>query len=219
MKRTLLLLPFVALVLPLAGCGDDEATTGSGDSTPGRTMSTPAQGTCTFDTDGAAAAAKKVEVPPSNPPAADKLTITTNRGDLVVTLDAKRAPCAAGNFTWLADHGYFDGTDCHRLVADFVLQCGDPTGTGTGGPGWSFADELKGDETYPAGTVAMANSGPDTNGSQFFVVIQDADLPASYTVFGHVDDPGLELVRKISADGNGPDGVAPKESVTIESVK
>ena len=99
-----------------------------------------------------------------------------------------------------------------------MLQCGDPSASGTGGPGYSFADELSGSETYPAGTLAMANSGPDTNGSQFFIVLADADLPPAYTVFGTVDAAGLKVAQDIEADGNGPDGVAPAKDVVIESV-
>ena len=103
-----------------------------------------------------------------------------------------------------------------------MLQCGDPTGTGTGGPGYSFADELAGDETYPAGTLAMANAGPDTNGSQFFIVYDDTPLPASYTVFGTIDDAGLEVVRTVAQAGSdetfGQGDGAPVTPVTIESV-
>lgn len=83
----------------------------------------------------------------------------------------------------------------------FMVQCGDPTGSGSGGPGYSFADELKGDETYTAGTVAMANSGPDTNGSQFFILYRDSALPAAYTVFGHVDAASLKVIAAMAAQG------------------
>ncbi|MFI5427831.1 peptidylprolyl isomerase [Aeromicrobium sp. UC242_57] len=149
---------------------------------------------------------------------ADSLTIATNRGDIVASLKPDTAPCTVNSFVSLAKQGYFDDTKCHRLVPGFVLQCGDPSATGTGGPGYAYADELKGDETYPAGTLAMANSGPDTNGSQFFIVLADAELPPAYTVFGTVDDAGLKLAQKIADEGNGADGVAPKKDVIIESV-
>lgn len=162
--------------------------------------------------------AKDAEVPPAKPINADSLTIKTNRGNIVTTLSPDTAPCTVSSFASLAEQGYFDGTKCHRLVPGFVLQCGDPSATGSGGPGYSYADELKGDETYPAGTLAMANSGPDTNGSQFFIVLDDADLPAAYTVFGSVDEAGLAVARKIADEGNGPDGVAPAKDVIIESV-
>ena len=121
----------------------------------------------------------------------------------------------------MAEQGWFDGTQCHRLTTQgiFVLQCGDPTATGTGGPGYAFDDELTGEETYPAGTLAMANSGEDTNGSQFFIVYDDTQMPPLYTVFGTVDDAGLEAVRAVARDGTadgGPDGT-PATAVAIES--
>ena len=101
-----------------------------------------------------------------------------------------------------------------------VLQCGDPSASGRGGPGYSYADELDGSETYPAGTLAMANAGPDTNGSQFFLVYADTKLPPSYTVFGQMDEAGLAVVEAIAAKGavgGGGDG-APAEAVTISSI-
>ena len=139
-----------------------------------------------------------------------------------MTLDAEGAPCTVNSFLSLAEQEYFDDTDCHRLTTEgiFVLQCGDPTGTGSGGPGYSFADELDGSETYPAGTLAMANAGPDTNGSQFFVVYDDSSLPADYTVFGALDEASTKTVADIAEKGtdSGASDGAPKEKVTIESV-
>lgn len=196
----------VLLVSLLTACG------GSEDSADGAA----AAGECSYVKEGEAA--KQADLPPSEPTSVDSLTISTNRGDIVATLDPKAAPCAVSSFASLAEQGYFDDTTCHRLVVDFVLQCGDPSASGTGGPGYSFADELTGDETYPPGTLAMANSGPDTNGSQFFIVLEGSGLTPDYTVFGSVDDAGLKVVQDIAADGNGPDGVAPAEDVVIESV-
>ena len=192
----------------LAGCADGASGT--------------TDGPCTYVEEGPAA--RDVELPPSSPEPAESLTITTDRGDLGVTLRTEETPCTAGSFTALAEQGYFDDTPCHRLVTSgiFVLQCGDPTGTGTGGPGYRFDDELAGDETYPAGTLAMANSGADTNGSQFFVVYRDSRLPPAYTVFGQVDDAGLAVVEEVAAagsdDSNAPGDGAPVEEVVIESV-
>lgn len=99
-----------------------------------------------------------------------------------------------------------------------MLQCGDPSATGMGGPGYRYADELDGTETYPAGTLAMANAGPDTNGSQFFLVYEGTRLPPAYTVFGMMDAAGIDLVRAVAAAGVGPDGVAPASPVDITAV-
>lgn len=122
--------------------------------------------------------------------------ITTPKGDIVFTLDAAQAPIAASSFFYLANQGYFNGLKWHRVVDGFVIQGGDPTGTGSGGPGYTFADEPVSGE-YTAGTVAMANAGADTNGSQFFIVLADQPtLPKSYTIFGRVTT-GMDVVKKI----------------------
>lgn len=214
------LLAASALVLAigvLAGCGssesDGDAPKASSETTKSSSLKA---GECAYTKDGEAS--KKADVPPAKPASVDSLTITTNRGKIVTTLTPDTAPCAVGSFASLAKQGYFDGTKCHRMVPNFVLQCGDPSATGTGGPGYSFGDELSGKEKYPAGTLAMANSGPDTNGSQFFIVIADAELPPAYTVFGKVDAAGLKLAQKIGSEGNAADGVAPAKDVVIESV-
>ncbi len=150
------------------------------------------------------------------------VTVLTGVGELKMTLDAAKTPCTVNSFLSLAEQGYFDGTTCHRLTTDgiFVLQCGDPSAKGTGGPGYSFADELDGSETYEAGTLAMANAGPDTNGSQFFIVYADSQLPPNYAVFGHLDEASTAVVADVAAAGTtdgGSDG-APKTPVVIESV-
>ena len=182
-----------------------------------------ASGECSYPADGRPAA-KAVDAPEADPAVSGEVpvTIATSVGDLSVTLDADAAPCTTHSFLSLAEQGYFDGTSCHRLTTQgiFVLQCGDPTGTGTGGPGYSFADELSGDETYEAGTLAMANAGPDTNGSQFFVVYADTQLPPSYTVFGHLDEASVAVVAEVAAAGteSGAADGAPKTPVTLESV-
>jgi peptidyl-prolyl cis-trans isomerase B (cyclophilin B) len=125
------------------------------------------------------------------------------------------------SFVYLAGQRYFNNTDCHRLTTSgiFVLQCGDPTGTGSGGPGYKFNDENLAGATYPAATLAMANAGPNTNGSQFFLVYKDTSLPPSYTPFGTIVS-GLGVVQKVAAAGtdNGTGDGHPKEKVVIESV-
>ena len=131
-------------------------------------------------------------------------TLQIGEAFLPVTLDREKAPCTVNSLISLAEQGYFDDTACHRLVDGnglYVLQCGDPTGTGSGGPGYRFADELSGEETYTEGTLAMANAGPGTNGSQFFVVYADSQLTANYTVFGHLDAEGVAAVAGIAEGG------------------
>lgn len=126
-----------------------------------------------------------------------QVRMATSKGEIVFTLDAAQAPLAVSNFVYLANQGYYNGLTWHRVVPGFVVQGGDPLGTGTGGPGYKFPDETVTGE-YTAGTVAMANSGPNTNGSQFFIVLEDQPtLPKSYTIFGRVTS-GLDVVRKIT---------------------
>lgn len=123
--------------------------------------------------------------------------IKTNKGDIIFRLDADLAPLAVSNFVYLANQQYFDGLTWHRVVSDFVIQGGDPTGTGSGGPGYQFSDEpVKGE--YIEGSVAMANAGPNTNGSQFFISLVDnkQNLQKLYSLFGQVTS-GLEVVKKI----------------------
>ena len=150
------------------------------------------------------------------------MTFTTNRGPITIATDPAAPETVAAQAT-LAKGGYFDDTPCHRLVTSgiFVLQCGDPTGTGTGGPGYQLPDENLPAATannYPAGTVAMANSGPGTAGSQFFIVYKDTTLPPGYTIWGKVTS-GLKVVQQIADAGTktGASDGPPKESVTIES--
>ena len=168
--------------------------------------------------------AKKVDPPPAEPADTGKVDVTldTSVGEINATLDAGKTPCTVNSFTSLAKQGYFDDTTCHRLTTQgiYVLQCGDPTATGMGGPGYQYDDELSGSETYRAGTLAMANAGPGTNGSQFFIVFDDSQLPPSYTVFGTVDAAGIKTVQKVAAKGTetgGPDG-PPKQPVEIAGV-
>ena len=162
--------------------------------------------------------------------------MVTNDGAIGLQLDNAKAPCTVNSFVSLAQQGYFDDTPCHRLTASAalaVLQCGDPTGTGAGGPGYRFANEYPTNQfrpfdpalqqavRYPRGTLAMANAGPDTNGSQFFIVYRDSMLPPTYTVFGTVDETGLATVDKIAAAGitGDPDDGKPKNRVTITSIR
>ena len=129
-------------------------------------------------------------------------TVTTDVGPFTIALDAKKFPTTVNNFVVLSRYHFYDGLTFHRVVKDFVIQGGDPQGSGAGGPGYKFNDENLAGTTYPAGSVAMANSGPNTNGSQFFVVTTDSGgkgLTANYTRFGTVTD-GMDVVKKIEAD-------------------
>ncbi|MFF4530171.1 peptidylprolyl isomerase [Streptomyces sp. NPDC001407] len=153
-----------------------------------------------------------------------KATLRTSQGAVTFRAEVDKAPCTTYSFKFLAQRAYFDGTHCHRLTTAriYVLQCGDPTGTGSGGPGYSFPDENLTGATYPAGTVAMANAGPNTNGSQFFFVWKDTKLPPAYTPFGKVT-AGLGTLRKIAAGGeddqNGPGDGFPTLPVDIKRVR
>jgi peptidyl-prolyl cis-trans isomerase B (cyclophilin B) len=135
--------------------------------------------------------------------------LNTTQGKIVFSALTAAAPCTTYSFRFLAQGGYFNKTHCHRLTTQgiYVLQCGDPTGTGSGGPGYSFNDENLAGATYPAGTVAMANAGPNTNGSQFFICWKDTTLAPDYTPFGVVTQ-GMNVLQKIAAAGddqqNGP---------------
>ena len=151
--------------------------------------------------------------------------MVTNFGAIGLTLDHQGAPCASASMVYLAQQKYFDNTSCHRETSSAqpkVLQCGDRTGKGTGGPGYHFATHVTGKETYPRGTLAMANSGQGFDGSQFFLVYGDSQLPPNYTVVGTVDAAGLKVLDTIAANGNnganGQDDGAPNKPVTITSM-
>ena len=172
-------------------------------------------------------AAPAVELPNAGITESNKasITFTTNQGEIVIETVPALAPLTVNAIAALAQKNYFDNTICHRLTTEgiFVLQCGDPTGTGTGGPGFNIPDENLPqpiDNNYPAGTVAMANAGPGTSGSQFFLVYQDTTLGPDYTIWGSVTS-GLDILQTIASAGvvdGGTDG-APLTGVTIESTK
>ncbi len=194
-------------------------------------------GKCVYTTSGTAA--RKVKLPPAKPDTKATYTATfkTNRGNIVISMLNFAAPCTVNSFVSLADQSYFNKTHCHRLTTTgiFVLQCGDPLGTGQGGPGYVFPNEnLNGLKlstcqgstekcaTFPAGTVAMANTGAnDSNGSQFFLVYKNTDLPPSYTPFGTITS-GLSIIKNVAQAGsdnsNGTGDGHPKDKVQIDSV-
>jgi peptidyl-prolyl cis-trans isomerase B (cyclophilin B) len=196
-----ILLPIVPILASLALLAACSSTT------PAAPPGTPAASGATCVYEATSGAAKQVKLPATTGVANTgtlAYTLQLNDTKIALTLDQERTPCTVNSFVSLARQGFFDGSSCHRLVDGpglYVLQCGDPTGTGSGGPGYQFADELSGSETYPAGTLAMANAGPGTNGSQFFIVYDDSQLAANYTVFGHTDAAGVEALAKLAAAG------------------
>ncbi len=188
----------------------------------------------------AAQAASKPNTPPRTGkvptnPGQISASMSTDQGNIGLQLDNAKSPCTVNSFASLAQQGYFNDTPCHRLTTTAglaVLQCGDPTGQGSGGPGYEFANEyptnqyqpddpaLQNPVVYPRGTLAMANAGPGTNGSQFFLVYKDSTLPPNYTVFGKIDDTGLATLDKIAAagvEGGAQDG-KPATPVMVKSI-
>lgn len=169
-------------------------------------------------------------------PAQVSVSMSTSQGNLGLMLANNESPCTVNSFASLVGQKYFDDTKCHRLTTSEtlgVLQCGDPKGDGTGGPGYKFDNEYPTDQyppndpkaqepvVYPRGTLAMANAGPGTNGSQFFMVYKDSQLPPQYTVFGKIQDDGLAVLDKIAKAGvvGGGDDGAPVSEVTIKSIR
>jgi cyclophilin family peptidyl-prolyl cis-trans isomerase len=147
-----------------------------------------------------------------------RATITTNHGSITVELFADRSPTAVNNFVFLAREGFYDGVIFHRVIEGFMIQGGDPTGTGTGGPGYRFRDELDAAREfgYAPGILAMANAGPNTNGSQFFLMHRDNPLPPAYVVFGRTVE-GQDVINSIATTPTGP-GDRPLEEVVITAV-
>ncbi|MFD3811399.1 peptidylprolyl isomerase [Rhodococcus sp. NPDC058639] len=244
----------VAALWSITGSEDDTATDASAAETTaetdseypalpaGRSEPLPETVNCEYPADG------RDPAKPAEPPRTEGIVTTgenntdisvsveTTQGNIGLMLHNDDSPCTVNSFLSLAAQGYFDGTDCHRLTTSpslQVLQCGDPTGTGSGGPGYEFANEFPTDQyaaddpasqepvVYPRGTVAMANAGPGTNGSQFFLVYGDSVLPPQYTVFGTIDETGLATLDKIAGagvSGGAADG-APAAATTLTSVR
>lgn len=218
LRRTLLLAAATATLV--AACGDN-STTAEPETTANADESATADSTGDAGSGDAAAAcapadgsaAKQGSFAAAPPVCIEQGTgysavIETNHGTLHATLRADLAPMTVNSFVNLARYHYFDGTTCHRAIVGFVVQCGDPTATGTGGPGYEFDDELARIEPYRIGSIAMANAGPNTQGSQFFIITGDngAALPPQYTLFGQVDDDDLAVVVALDAVANPQDG-------------
>ncbi|MCP3776187.1 peptidylprolyl isomerase [Paenibacillus sp. MZ04-78.2] len=172
------------------------------------------------------AAKKSWSSPPAmsiNPTKSYKAKVTTSKGAFTIELYAKEAPKTVNNFVFLAKEGFYDNITFHRIIKTFMIQTGDPLGNGTGGPGYKFEDELKTSRKYEPGIVAMANSGKNTNGSQFFICTGEdsKSLSLNYTIFGKVVE-GMDVIQKIAEtpvkQGNDETPSVPTEKVTIESV-
>ncbi|GAA1220060.1 peptidylprolyl isomerase [Kitasatospora nipponensis] len=227
MARPRLAAAAAAATLVLCAASAASAATVSPDARPAPAAAAPSTGTPNCGFTAAVPADNFQGIPVFDARKAAKpyhATLRTSQGAITFQALTDAAPCTTFSFHFLADHGYFDDTHCHRLTTQrlWVLQCGDPTGTGSGGPGYSFNDENLTGATYPAGTVAMANAGPNTNGSQFFLVWKDTKLSPAYTPFGKVT-AGMDVLQKIAAGGeddqNGPGDGFPTLPVNIRGVK
>ncbi|MEU6137632.1 peptidylprolyl isomerase [Nocardioides sp. NPDC047086] len=237
-SRALPAVAAAALLLTLSACGSDDGGSGSGEATESKgpkssessdwtSIVKPGSTSCDY-TEDPMGASKEVDQPEKTAQYTGKVaaTINTSVGPLAITLDADKAPCTVNSFLSLASQDYYDGTSCHRLGVNpgfELLQCGDPTGQGTGGPGYTIPDEFKDTDTFPAGTLAMANTGqPNSGGSQFFMVFGDTQLDPAYTVFGTLDDAAIKTLQKVGEAGvaeAGSDGTgAPKTPVDFDTI-
>ena len=205
----------------------DNTAAASSSSTPSASPSASATptatakpGECLYSATPGEKASKDVGKPPVKPAYSGPVeaTFDTSVGEVKFELDGKKAPCTTNAIAYLAKKGYFDKTSCHRLTTN-VLQCGDPSGSGSGGPGFHYDNENTEGAKYKKGVLAMANAGAGTNGSQFFIVYKDwDDLPADYTVFGTVTS-GLDKIESVGKAGSEPAGDGkPKKKVEINSV-
>jgi peptidyl-prolyl cis-trans isomerase B (cyclophilin B) len=191
-------------------------------------IATSGRDICEYSVSGTAA--RPVAAPPTTGvPTSGKISyvLAMTNGDVKITMDWGKAPCTVNSFVSLVDQGYFNETKCHRLADSgiFILQCGDPTGTGKGGPGYEFANETDGTESYTEGMLAMANAGPGSNGSQFFLVWADStslDKKRNFPIFGRMDKASRDVVASMAEegqDGSNADGTGqpnnPSEILTV----
>lgn len=220
MRRALLAL---VLTVPLAACGSNSTGSGGSGEPASQSEATasaavspqcpPAGGTHTRTTSFTSAPPMCID-----PAKKYTATVTTDAGEFTIDLLADKAPKTVNNFVFLARNHFYDGITFHRVIKGFMAQGGDPEGTGSGGPGYEFDDELPKAGEYKVGSVAMANAGPNTNGSQFFVITGDSgvQLRPDYSLFGQVSQ-GMQTVQAIEADGSESDG-PPARTHTITSV-
>lgn len=217
-------------VFYITGRGDDQPSAspnkGPDQGQQDQQNKAPTSGPCAYQP-SPEPAAKQVDMPPDPKPTPSEgtvnVTMRLSQGDVGLTLDRAKAPCTVQSFEHLTKAGYFDNTECHRLSTSgslSMLQCGDPSGSGSGGPGYQIKDEVSPDLTYPRGTLAMAKSAqPNSGGSQFFLVFGDSQLPPEYTVFGRIDEAGLKVLDEIAAKGadnsESPGAGKPNERVRL----
>ncbi len=233
----MLSLALCVLALLLAACGDDDSGSDGGSGSGGATADTESAAKPKAEEPTEGAGCKKVAAPKPKPDGGAKkpdmkldpaktwqVDMTTSCGEITIELDPKTSPNTSASFVSLARSGFYDGTTFHRIVPGFVIQGGDPTGTGTGGPGYSVVDTPPSDAAYTEGVVAMAKTGaeaPGTSGSQFYIVTaSDAGLPPDYALLGKVTD-GLDVVLAISELGDAASGESgtPLRPVVIEGMK
>ncbi len=227
-RQRLVIVGVVAAVLVISGgiwlfVSRDNGSTAADPSTDTSESAAPTT-PCSYPVSGTAAiqVSAPANLEPRNSGVVES-TIVLNGQDVPVSLDRATAPCGVNAFLSLASQGFYDNTQCHRLtVSDQlnILQCGDPTGQGNGGPGFSFATEPPASGQYPVGTVALANAGANTNGSQFFIVYGTATLSPDYTILGKVTGQGMRVIDGIAAKGvqNGAQDGPPVETATIGKV-
>jgi cyclophilin family peptidyl-prolyl cis-trans isomerase len=230
-RRTLAAVAMVALVA--AGCGSDdnatstvaaESDTGTNDTTDAAASDDTVTGTGDCPpVEGADSQTRSFDAAPPmclEPDVSYEAVVTTDNGEFTIAVDPESAPVAANNFVFLARNQYFDDTVCHRIIPNFVVQCGDPTATGTGGPGYTIVDEPPAAGQYRVGSIAMAKTAaPDSAGSQFFIITgsDGAALPPEYALFGQVTD-GFETTVEAMAAAGSPDGT-PSEPIRIRSIR
>lgn len=228
--RPALVAAALVLTLGLTACGeddpDDEASddTSTSETADDPTATETSADACDYVPDGTGG---DVELPPTPPDVTSEVdvTIATTIGDFHLALDGERTPCTTNSIKSLVEQGFYDGTTCHRMTVSpgfEVLQCGDPTGTGGGGPGYTIPAEYDGTETYPAGTLAMARAAdPNSGGSQFFICFGETVLAPEYTVFGTVDQATVDAIADAAKAGvtpvMGPEDGTPKTEITFET--
>lgn len=219
MKNKLLMLSLIGIIIAITACNTATAKKEN----PGQTGSGPSQPQSSTTPEGGRVI-KQYNTPPAMSIDANaKYTakMKTNKGTITIELFPKDAPKTVNNFVFLAKDGYYENVKFHRIIKGFMIQGGDPTGTGAGGPGYKFEDEPV-TRDYTPGTIAMANAGPNTNGSQFFIMDGQTSLPKNYTIFGQVVD-GIDVVHTIAntpvTAGRSGERSTPTENVVIENIE